>query len=164
MQYAFTIIFTLEAIIKMLAFGVRYFTDIWNLFDLLIVVGTDIGVLLQLFTSISSLTSATVLRSLRIARILKLFRKQKSLQIIFETFIVILPSLLNVGALLALLVFIYSVLGMNLFATVQFNDALFENLNFQSIWISCLTLVIMSTGASFNSVLQDIGRKRSIMF
>jgi hypothetical protein len=86
------------------------------------------------------------------------------LQIIFETFIVILPSMLNVGGLLFLLVFIYAVLGMNLFSTVQYNDTLFENLNFQNIWISSLTLLVMSTGENFNSIMQDIGRKPSILF
>lgn len=41
-----------------------------------------------------------------------------------------LPSLLNVGGLLMLLVFMYAVLGIDLFATVKLNGSLRENMNF----------------------------------
>jgi hypothetical protein len=54
----------------------------------------------------------------------KLFRKYKSLRAIFETFLVTLPALANVGGLLMLLIYIYAVLGMNLFANVKFTDAI----------------------------------------
>lgn len=38
---------------------------------------------------------------------------------IFDTFIVTIPSLTNVGVILLLLIYIYAILGVNLFATVK---------------------------------------------
>lgn len=40
-------IFTLEAIIKIIAFGGRYFKDGWNIFDLIILIGSLIGVFIS---------------------------------------------------------------------------------------------------------------------
>jgi hypothetical protein len=52
-------------------------------------------------------------------RLFKLFKNLKTLQIIFMTVINTLPSILNVGLLMFLIVFIYAVLGITLFATVK---------------------------------------------
>lgn len=45
-NYIFTGIFVFELIIKLLAFGKRYFKDPWNVFDLVIVVFTIVGIIL----------------------------------------------------------------------------------------------------------------------
>ncbi len=49
----------------------------------------------------------------------KLFKRQKNLKVIFNTFIATLPALANVGSLLMLFVFIYSILGVFMFAQVK---------------------------------------------
>ena len=71
-----------------------------------------------------------MLRVFRIGRIFKLFRNLESIHFIFEAFIQSLPSLINVGGLLLLLFFMYSILAMNFFATVKLNGPMTENLNF----------------------------------
>lgn len=43
----FFVVFNLEAIIKISAWGSSYFWDRWNEFDFIIVIGTDIGILVQ---------------------------------------------------------------------------------------------------------------------
>lgn len=60
--------------------------------------------------SLGSVTSSV--RSLKVGRVFRLIRKAKNLRIIFNTFILILPSLFNIGGLLVLALFIYSVIGM----------------------------------------------------
>mmetsp|Transcript_29253 Transcript_29253/g.28351 ORF Transcript_29253/g.28351 Transcript_29253/m.28351 type:complete len:380 (-) Transcript_29253:1114-2253(-) len=151
---AISVIFFLEFLIKFIAFGLRYFIDPWNIFDFFLVFGTIIGQLLEVFLDIQSITTpSTILRTFRISRLIKLMRSMNSLYVIFETFIMVLPSLLNVGGLLMLLVFIYGVMGINLFATVKLNGSLFENMNFQSIWTASLTLLIMATGDYFNDIM-----------
>ena len=73
---AFSIIFLVEAIVKLLAFGSRYFRDYWNIFDFVIVVGSLIFIVLKYGFKIELFSAATqVIRALRIGRILKLFRK-----------------------------------------------------------------------------------------
>ena len=42
-QYVFTVIFTIEVIIKIIAYGKRYFIDPWHIFDILVVVGSIAG-------------------------------------------------------------------------------------------------------------------------
>ena len=121
-NFAFSIVFLLEAIFKLIAYGKRYFNDYWNVFDFVIVLGSLIFIVLKYGFRISLLSSATqVLRALRIGRIFKLFRNLKSLQIIFSTLITTLPALINVGGLCVLILYIFAVIGMNLFAKVKLN-------------------------------------------
>ena len=121
-NFAFSIVFLLEAIFKLIAYGKRYFNDYWNVFDFVIVLGSLVFIVLKYGFRISLLSSATqVLRALRIGRIFKLFRNLKSLQIIFSTLITTLPALINVGGLCVLILYIFAVIGMNLFAKVKLN-------------------------------------------
>ena len=46
-NYIFAGIFTIEAIIKLIAFGKRYFKDGWNVFDFIIVIGTFVGLIVS---------------------------------------------------------------------------------------------------------------------
>lgn len=138
---------------KIIGLGVRYFKDGWNVFDFIVAIGSIVGIILNEVTSVSIRSSTSILRSFRILRVFKLFRKQKSLKIIYETFIVTLPALVNVGGLLMLLVFIYAVLCMTLFAEVQLNGPMTQNLNFQTITASATTLFLLSTGNNLDNSL-----------
>ena len=59
-----------------------------------------------------------VLRVLRILRILRLLKGAKEVRNLIMTLVLSFPSLVNVGGLLALVTFIYAVLGVNLFTYV----------------------------------------------
>jgi len=54
----------------------------------------------------------------------------KSLSVILTTFIRSIPSLLNVGGLMLLLMSIFAILGVNMFAHTKINDVLDETVNF----------------------------------
>lgn len=47
-NYVFTIIFLIEAILKLIAFGGSYFNNSWNKFDFFVVVSSIFDVLLKL--------------------------------------------------------------------------------------------------------------------
>ena len=66
-------------------------------------------------------TFVTAARLLRIGRLLRLFRQMKSLQIIFATFLTTLPHMVNVGGIMLLIIYIYSVIGVSLFADIKPN-------------------------------------------
>ena len=85
----------------------------------------------------------TLLRTLRIARVFKLIREIESIDLIFEAFIQTVPALLNVGGLLTLIIFIYSVMAMYYFSEVKFNGPMSNHLNFQTVWNSAITLFVM---------------------
>ena len=74
--------------------------------------------------------STTVIRSFRISRVFKIIRKYKNLRILFNTFIDAFPQLTNVGALLFLIIFVYSVLGMQIFGKVKLQGTLTVHANF----------------------------------
>jgi hypothetical protein len=129
-NYGFAAIFTLEAIIKLTAFKKNYFSDGWNNFDFVIVIGTLIGILISSTTSVSVGPQTTLIRAFRIGRIFRLVKKAKSLRMIFNTFVITIPSLANVGGLLVLLLYLYSILGVFLFATIKEQVALTVHANF----------------------------------
>lgn len=47
-NYIFAAIFTIEAILKIIALGLFYFRDNWNKFDFIIVVATLLGIIIDL--------------------------------------------------------------------------------------------------------------------
>ena len=72
-------IFCLEAIIKIIAHGKRYFKDNWNIFDFTIVTANTIILIIGIFVENNFASTASVLRTLRLGRMFKLFRKLKQL-------------------------------------------------------------------------------------
>ena len=75
-NYVFMGIFTIEAIIKIIALKKLYFKDSWNIFDFTIVAFTLLILLLKLASiPVSFGSGPTVLRALRIGRILRLIKK-----------------------------------------------------------------------------------------
>jgi hypothetical protein len=98
---------------------------------------------------------ASVLRVLRLARVFRLVRKLKGLLMLFNTLIISLPGLINIGALLFLLCFVYAVLGMNLFGKVRFGENLNEHANFTNFGNSILILLRMVTGEAWNAIMYD---------
>ena len=120
----FTILFTLEAILKIIAYGAVYFTSSWNNFDFFVVISSLFEILLTYLSSSSFqiLTVgpqlARVLRILRVSRLLRLINKYKGLQTLIQTITFSISSLFNVFALLLLVFFIYAILGVFIFSGV----------------------------------------------
>lgn len=76
---AFTIVYTIEMIIKLVAYKTKYFLDGWNNFDFLIVFFAWFGFVAQYVFGINVGALTTVVRAFRILRVLKLIRKAPSL-------------------------------------------------------------------------------------
>ena len=148
-SYACTAVFIAEAAIKLFAMGRNYFASRWNAFDFFCVATSVLG----LAADVGSTTS--VLRVLRLARVFRLVRKLKGLRMLFNTLVISLPGLVNIGALLFLLCFVFAVLGMNLFGKVTFGENLNEHANFTNFGNSLLILLRMVTGEAWNSIMYD---------
>ena len=106
----------------------------------------------------------TIIRTFRIVRIFKVVKHLKEIRRMFGAFIGTLTELVNVASLLFLLLFLYAVLGMNLFATVKLQQNLNHNANFQNIGVSLLTLFGISTGENWPLLQADVARERNILF
>ena len=107
--------------------GRYYFFQKSNLFDFVIVVGTDIGIVMNIFFSngkgIRGIIS--VFRVVRITRVFRFIKEKKIVRVLLDTLVFVLPSISNVVTLVFLIYFIYACLGMNLFGTIMFR----ENIN-----------------------------------
>jgi hypothetical protein len=87
-------------------------------FDLIIIILSASSIFISKNTMLNLKGATSVIRTFRVGRILRLLHKAKSLKIIFNTIVITLPGLANVGCLLFLLLYLYSILGVYLFANV----------------------------------------------
>ena len=79
-NYIFMAIFTVEAVVKIIAQRLQYFKDSWNQFDFTVVFFTIVILVLN-WTGVGESVSifGTILRTLRIGRVFRLIKKQKKL-------------------------------------------------------------------------------------
>ena len=71
---------------------------------------------------------------------------------------------MNVGALLILFLFLFSVLGVSLFAEVKLQDTMDRHANFENFCRAILTLLRVATGEGWVGIMQDAARHPSIHF
>ena len=128
------------------------------MFDFVVVAGTFLSICITVFTSVTLCPAATFIRAFRITRVIRLIKRARSLHVIFQTFIVTIPALTNVGGLLLLFLYIYSILGVYLFSTIKLQDDLSVHANFQTFGNAFMTMVRSSTGEAWNSIMLDAAR------
>lgn len=165
LNYIFSVVFTIEAVIKLIAMRYNYFKEAWNQFDFIVVVGTWLVIIvMQMGLPIDLRILGTVLRTLRIGRVFRIVKRAPSIQIIFQTLIEALPAIASLGLLLGLLFFMYSVIGIGQFGAVTLQDNLNYHSNFQNIEEAFLLLMRCATGEGWNAVMMDTARERQVLF
>ncbi len=78
------------------------------------------------------------------------------MRVISQTFMLTLPAMINVGSLLILLLYMYSILGVVLFADVKWTNSLGPYVNFQNIGVASLTLLRIATGENWHDVIYSL--------
>uniref|UniRef100_A0A4W6E046 Voltage-dependent L-type calcium channel subunit alpha n=1 Tax=Lates calcarifer TaxID=8187 RepID=A0A4W6E046_LATCA len=156
----FTVVFTIEMIIKLLALRAHhYFIDPWNSFDALIVVGSvlDIAVSEAKHSHCreSGKVSITFFRLFRVLRLVKLLSKGEGIRTLLWTFVKSLQALPYVGLLIAMIFFIYAVIGMQTFGKVAVDDNthINRNCNFQTFFMAVLVLFRCATGEQWQEIM-----------
>ena len=112
--------------------------------------------LLDPSTSGNILTAMNLIKSVRIARVFRLVRASKNLRVLIDSLIVILPSIANVGSLILLMFFIFSVIGMNMFSRVIHQKEINENNNFMNFGMSMILLIRCATGEKWNVIMREL--------
>ncbi|MBR5358596.1 MAG: ion transporter [Clostridiales bacterium] len=107
-------IFIIEIIVKLLAYGLAYFKDPWNWFDI-IIVGVSMASGLAFMSAFRAVRVLRVLKSLKALRGTKLIGSVKHLQVIINAIVKSIPSILWTGILLILIYYIFALIGVNLF-------------------------------------------------
>lgn len=158
-NYAFVAIFAFEFLIKLLALGAtKYAGDRFNLFDGVVVLVSIIEVFLDNFTE-SSGGGISALRTFRMLRVLKLARSWKQLNKLITTLASIIPDVSNASVVLLVVMFIFALLGMQLFGGTYdkaVQDGIIEEVprsNFNTLWWSIVTVFQVVTNENWNDVL-----------
>ncbi|XP_075297354.1 voltage-dependent T-type calcium channel subunit alpha-1G isoform X2 [Opisthocomus hoazin] len=164
-NYIFTVIFVLESVFKLVAFGFRrFFQDRWNQLDLAIVLLSIMGITLEEIEVNASLpinpTIIRIMRVLRIARVLKLLKMAVGMRALLDTVMQALPQVGNLGLLFMLLFFIFAALGVELFGDLECDDThpcegLGRHATFRNFGMAFLTLFRVSTGDNWNGIMKD---------
>ncbi|XP_014023100.1 calcium channel, voltage-dependent, L type, alpha 1D subunit, a isoform X1 [Salmo salar] len=169
LNMVFTAVFTAEMVLKLIAFKPRhYFTDAWNTFDALIVVGSVVDIAItevnpteapQLDesgnTEDSARISITFFRLFRVMRLVKLLSRGEGIRTLLWTFIKSFQALPYVALLIAMLFFIYAVIGMQVFGKVAMVDGthINRNNNFQTFPQAVLLLFRCATGEAWQEIM-----------
>ncbi|KAM7393228.1 hypothetical protein PAMA_008058 [Pampus argenteus] len=137
----FTALFTLECILKIIAFGpLNYLKAAWNVFDFVTVLGSITDILV---TEVKDkMINLSFLRLFRAARLIKLLRQGYTIRILLWTFVQSFKALPYVCLLIAMLFFIYAIIGMQVFGNIELNEdtAIHHHNNFQTFF-QALTLL-----------------------
>jgi len=156
LNQVFTYFFLVECILKLGAFRFKnYFRDPWNAFDFFIVAGSFVDLAMAQMNPEGKGGGVGFLRLFRVARLVKLLNKDEGIRTLLWTFIKSFQALPWVGLLIALIFFIYGVVGMQIFGRIAKDDEtnIHRNNNFQSFTWTLLLLFRSSTGEAWQEIM-----------
>jgi hypothetical protein len=183
-NYVFTTVFTCEMICLLMGLGPRaYVKDPMCLFDGLIVISSLVELVFEL-SGQKSAGGLSALRSFRLFRMFKLAKSWKALNDLLATLIASIKGVANAAVLLGIMVFIFTLVGMQLFGgkmsdpghycdtealitatphdpsqpsrvgEVEACDDVPRH-NFDTLWWSFVTVFQVLTGENWNEVLYN---------
>ncbi|KAL9879783.1 calcium voltage-gated channel subunit cacophony isoform 6-T6 [Glossina fuscipes fuscipes] len=151
----FTGMFSVETVLKIIGFGVKnFFKDPWNIFDLITVLGSIVDALWMEFGSSS--INVGFLRLFRAARLIKLLRQGYTIRILLWTFVQSFKALPYVCLLIAMLFFIYAIIGMQVFGNIKLStveNSITRHNNFQSFIQGVMLLFRCATGEAWPNIM-----------
>jgi len=138
-------VFVLEIAMRVVAGRRRFFLSAWNWFDVFVV-------------AISFIPVTGCISSLRVVRLLKQFRAMrlvssvKTMQIIVNAIFKSVPSLGYAGLLMLVTLYIYSVIGVNLYSDVGYDGIQ----PFTDIGTAMLTLIVTTTFEGWGDLMRGL--------
>uniref|UniRef100_A0A7N4NQE4 Voltage-dependent T-type calcium channel subunit alpha n=1 Tax=Sarcophilus harrisii TaxID=9305 RepID=A0A7N4NQE4_SARHA len=164
-NYMFTTVFVLEAMLKLVAFGLRrFFKDRWNQLDLAIVLLSVMGITLEEIEINAALPiNPTIIRIMRVLRIARGEEEPGAAgggRWMEDAAHGGPVQVGNLGLLFMLLFFIYAALGVELFGKLVCSDehpceGMSRHATFENFGMAFLTLFQVSTGDNWNGIMKD---------
>uniref|UniRef100_A0A8C2HTL1 Sodium channel protein n=1 Tax=Cyprinus carpio TaxID=7962 RepID=A0A8C2HTL1_CYPCA len=157
-NFIFIVAFTGEFVLKLFALRHYYFINGWNIFDCVVVILSIVGMFLAdlIEKYFVSPTLFRVIRLARIGRILRLIKGAKGIRTLLFALMMSLPALFNIGLLLFLVMFIFSIFGMSNFAYVKREVGIDDMYNFETFGNSMICLFMITTSAGWDGLLAPI--------
>ena len=159
--FVFGNIYYCEATLKIIGLGPgNYFADGWCRFDFFLVSTSLLDQFAaELLASVLPIPPMVlrVLRVLRILRILRLLKGPgaKNIKDLIVTMVLSFPALINVGSVLLLIVFMFAVLGVNVFTYVVQQENITTQRNFETLGNAMLLLFQCLTGDNWSGLMSD---------
>ncbi|XP_054891227.1 voltage-dependent P/Q-type calcium channel subunit alpha-1A isoform X4 [Poeciliopsis prolifica] len=156
LNIVFTSLFSLECVLKIIAFGaLNYFKDAWNIFDCVTVLGSITDILVTELGD--NFINLSFLRLFRAARLIKLLRQGETIRILLWTFVQSFKALPYVCLLIAMLFFIYAIIGMQLFGNIAIEEdgesAINQHNNFRTFVQALMLLFRSATGEAWHEIM-----------
>ncbi|XP_066510019.1 voltage-dependent N-type calcium channel subunit alpha-1B-like [Hoplias malabaricus] len=154
LNIVFTALFSLECVLKIIAFGpLNYLKDAWNVFDFVTVLGSITDILVSEMKD--RLINLSFLRLFRAARLIKLLRQGYTIRILLWTFVQSFKALPYVCLLIAMLFFIYAIIGMQVFGNIELNEdtAINHHNNFRTFLQALMLLFRSATGEAWHEIM-----------
>uniref|UniRef100_H2UT88 Sodium channel protein n=1 Tax=Takifugu rubripes TaxID=31033 RepID=H2UT88_TAKRU len=157
-NFIFIVVFTTEFLLKLFALRHYYFTNGWNIFDVVVVILSIVGMFLAdlIEKYFVSPTLFRVIRLARIGRILRLIKGAKGIRTLLFALMMSLPALFNIGLLLFLVMFIFSIFGMSNFGYVKHAVGIDDLYNFETFGNSMIILFMITTSGGWDGLLLPI--------
>uniref|UniRef100_A0A8C4YDW3 Voltage-dependent N-type calcium channel subunit alpha n=1 Tax=Gopherus evgoodei TaxID=1825980 RepID=A0A8C4YDW3_9SAUR len=157
LNIVFTSMFSMECVLKIIAFGVlNYFRDAWNVFDFVTVLGSITDILVtEIAVSTDNFINLSFLRLFRAARLIKLLRQGYTIRILLWTFVQSFKALPYVCLLIAMLFFIYAIIGMQVFGNIALDDdtSINRHNNFRTFLQALMLLFRSATGEGWHEIM-----------
>lgn len=132
-------IFVAELACRLYAYGWRFFTDSWNVFDFLIV-----GISL-----VPASGAFSVLRTLRVLRVLRLISAVPAMRRVVSGLLAAVPGMASIGALLALVIYVAAVMATKLFGHISPEF-------FGDLGTTLFTLFQVMTGEAWPDIAREV--------
>nr|AUY61917.1 sodium channel Nav2 [Lethenteron camtschaticum] len=154
----FTVLFMLEAALKILGNRIHYFRQPWDIFDFFVVCISLTEIVLETMASRLNFSPAIlrVFRVVRLVRLLRLIRSVGGIRKLIYTLVISLPALINIGLLLLLIMFMYGILGVSIFRDLPYRGSVTNMVNFETFANSMTLLFRLNTAGGWNDVMGSV--------
>lgn len=177
-NFVTTIIFFVDMVLHCTAFGLKsYWSNASTCFDGIIALVSMVElVAVRVDPSGTSKSSISAFRSLRLLRLFKMIKQWTSIRHLLATITRAASEIRSFGILLILFIFIYALIGMQLFANrlhfdeygahvaitdPDYKKSTVPRSNFDDFFFACTTVFQVITGENWNEVMYDCWRATS---
>lgn len=152
----FIVIYWIEIAIKLLGLGWKSFRrNLWNLFDLTMVIGSFITAIITLGNPTLQVNVESQ-KLFMTALCFKLVQRSDSLNQLFTTMAASAYQIVNVFAVWFVVLTTYAIMFMQIFGLTKYGrSAQTEHVNFRSFSNTMISLLRYSTGEGWNAIMHD---------
>ncbi|CAG8690947.1 18676_t:CDS:10, partial [Dentiscutata erythropus] len=149
-------VYIVEVSMKLAGLGWKVFrSNPWNLYDLIVITGTTVTTIPALAPSTTSDATVQLQKLFLVLVTVKLFQKSDPMNQLFKNMIASVPPIFNLFAVWFIIFVIYAIMYMEIFGLTKFGQNGNMHVNFRTFDTAMLTLIRMSTGENWNTIMHD---------